>query len=145
MPDWVEAGVAEYRKRLPRDFELGITEIALASRGKGGDIARAVAKEGESCLRAVSPDDYLIALDVQGKSQSTEQLAGQFRQLRDSGRNVAMLVGGPDGLAPACLQAAAARWSLSALTFPHPVVRIILAEQVYRVWSILARHPYHRG
>jgi 23S rRNA (pseudouridine1915-N3)-methyltransferase len=105
MPDWVEAGVAEYRKRLPRDFELLITEIPLG----------------------------------------TEQLAEQFRALRDGGRNVSLLVGGPDGLAPECLGAADARWSLSLLTFPHPIVRVILAEQLYRAWSILANHPYHRG
>ncbi len=145
MPEWVEAGVAEYRKRLPRDFELLITEIPLAQRGKGADIGKAMAKEGEACLRAVGKGDYLVALDVQGKALGTEQLAEQFRTLRDSGSNVSLLVGGPDGLAPECLGAADARWSLSLLTFPHPIVRVILAEQLYRAWSILANHPYHRG
>lgn len=104
-----------------------------------------MAKEGEACLRAVGKGDYVVALDVRGKALSTEQLAGQFQQLRDGGRNVSLLVGGPDGLAPACLEAADARWSLSPLTFPHPIVRVILAEQLYRAWSILAGHPYHRG
>lgn len=145
MPDWVEAGVAEYRKRLPRDFELLITEIALAPRGRSGDTARAVAKEGAACLKAVGRDDYLVALDVQGRSLDTGQLAARFRQLRDEGRNVALLIGGPDGLAPECVARADASWSLSALTFPHPLVRVILAEQLYRVWSILAGHPYHRS
>ena len=145
MPDWVEAGVAEYRKRLPRDFELLVTEIPLAPRGKGLDIAKAMAKEGEACLRAVGKGDYVVALDVRGKALGTEQLAEQLRQLRDGGRNVSLLVGGPDGLAPDCLAAADARWSLSLLTFPHPIVRVILAEQLYRSWSILANHPYHRA
>ncbi len=145
MPDWVEAGVAEYRKRLPRDFELLITEIPLALRGKGADIGKAMAKEGEACLRAVGKGDYVVALDVQGKALGTEQLAEQFRVLRDGGRNVSLLVGGPDGLAPDCLKTADARWSLSLLTFPHPIVRVILAEQLYRAWSILNNHPYHRG
>lgn len=145
MPDWVEAGVAEYRKRLPRDFELLVSEIPLVPRGKGADIGKARVKEGEACLRAVGKGDFLVALDVQGKALGTEQLAEQFRMLRDSSRNVALLVGGPDGLSAECLAAADARWSLSLLTFPHPVVRIILAEQVYRAWSILANHPYHRG
>jgi 23S rRNA (pseudouridine1915-N3)-methyltransferase len=145
MPDWVETGVVEYQKRLPRDFELLITEIPLATRGKGADIARAMAKEGEACLRAVGKGDYVVALDVKGKALSTEQLAEQLRQIRDGGRNLSLLVGGPDGLAPDCLSGADARWSLSLLTFPHPIVRVILAEQLYRSWSILANHPYHRA
>lgn len=145
MPDWVEAGVAEYRKRLPRDFELSISEIPLAPRGKGADLARAIAREGESMLRAIGKGDYVVALDVRGKLLDTGQLAEQLRLVRDGGQNLALLVGGPDGLAPDCLAAASARWSLSPLTFPHPIVRVILAEQLYRAWSILARHPYHRA
>lgn len=145
MPDWVEAGVAEYRKRLPRDFELQILEVPLGQRSKQGDAARAMAREGEACLKAVSPGDYLIALDVKGRSHSTGELAREVGKLRDQGHNLTLLVGGPDGLAPDCLAAAKASWSLSALTFPHPIVRIILAEQLYRVWSLLAGHPYHRA
>jgi 23S rRNA (pseudouridine1915-N3)-methyltransferase len=145
MPAWVEAGVAEYRKRLPADFELLITEIPLAQRGKGTDLTRALEKEGEACLKIIGTKDFIIAMDVQGIMQSTEQLAEGLGKLRDSGRNIAMLVGGPDGLAPACIEAADARWSLSSLTFPHPLVRIVLAEQIYRSWSILAGHPYHRS
>lgn len=144
MPAWVEAGVGDYRKRLPRDFELQITEVPLAPRGKGADIARAKQKEGEACMRAVGRGDYLVALDVQGRPLSTEQMAEQVRSIRDGGRNLSLLVGGPDGLSSACLSAADACWSLSLLTFPHPLVRIILAEQLYRVWSILGNHPYHR-
>lgn len=145
MPDWVDAGVAEYRKRLPRDFELLLVEVPMATRGKSVDLVRAIGKEGDACLAAAGRDDYLMALDVKGRMLSTEQLAARFGQLRDEGRNVSLLVGGPDGLAPACLARADASWSLSALTFPHPLVRIILAEQLYRAWSILAGHPYHRA
>ena len=145
MPDWVEAGVAEYRKRLPADFELILTEVPLAQRSKNADLQRALAKEGEASLKAVSDKDFVIAMDVKGVTQTTEQLAANLGTLRDTGRNVAMLVGGPDGLAPECLKVANASWSLSGLTFPHPIVRIILAEQIYRAWSILAGHPYHRS
>ncbi|MEY4641233.1 MAG: rRNA (pseudouridine1915-N3)-methyltransferase [Pseudomonadota bacterium] len=145
MPDWVDAGVAEYRKRLPREFELLVTEVPLAARGKGADVGKARVKESEACLRAVAKGDYLVALDVPGKALSTEQLAEQLRMLRDGARNISLLVGGPDGLSPECLATVDARWSLSQLTFPHPIVRIILAEQIYRAWSILANHPYHRG
>lgn len=144
MPAWVEAGVAEYQKRLPREFELSIVEVPLSQRTKTTNLPQAIAKEGEACLKAVGQGDYLIALDVKGKVLSTEQLAERVGRLRDDSRNVSLLVGGPDGLAPACLQAADATWSLSALTFPHPIVRVIVAEQIYRVWSLLNNHPYHR-
>lgn len=149
MPQWVELAVNEYRKRLPRDFELIVTEIPLAHRSKATESAAAilkvVEKEGEACLRALSPGDFVVALDVKGHSLATEALATRIGKLRDEGFNLVLLIGGPDGLAPACLKVAHATWSLSALTFPHPVVRVILAEQIYRVWSFLAGHPYHRG
>ena len=145
MPAWVEAGVAEYRKRLPRDFSLQIIEIPLAQRGKTTNVQQAMVREGEAILKAVADGDYVIALDVAGRSFSTEELAVRVGTLRDEGRNVSLLVGGPDGLAAGCLQRADLRWSLSGLTFPHPVVRIIVAEQLYRVWSILQHHPYHRA
>lgn len=149
MPAWVEAGVSEYRKRLPRDFELLLSEVSLAPRGKSTDSPRALQKamerEGEACLKVVDERDYLVALDVRGKSLSTESMAGEVRKLREEGLNLALLVGGPDGLAPACLDAARDSWSLSALTLPHPVVRIVVAEQVYRIWSLLHGHPYHRA
>lgn len=145
MPAWVEEGVAEYRKRLPRDFELTLTEVPLAARGKNTDLKRALDKEGEACLKAASASDILIALDAGGRQLSTPALAEEIRRFRDTGRNLALLVGGPDGLAPQCRQAAGACWSLSALTFPHPLVRIIVAEQLYRAWTLLAGHPYHRA
>ncbi|MES2605951.1 MAG: 23S rRNA (pseudouridine(1915)-N(3))-methyltransferase RlmH [Pseudomonadota bacterium] len=145
MPAWVEAGVAEYQKRLPREFELNVVEVPLSQRTKTTNLTQAIAKEGEACLKAAGNGDYLIALDVKGKVFGTEQLAQRIGQLRDDGRNLSLLIGGPDGLAPACLQAADASWSLSALTFPHPIVRIIVAEQIYRVWSLLNNHPYHRA
>ena len=145
MPDWVEAGVAEYCKRLPREFELRLVEIPLSQRSKTTNLTQAIAKEGEASLRAVGQADYVIALDVKGKVLGTELWAQRLGQLRDEGRNLSLLVGGPDGLAPACLARADASWSLSALTFPHPVVRIIVAEQVYRAWSLLNNHPYHRA
>ena len=144
MPSWVESGVAEYRKRLPRDFSLEITEIPMAMRGKNADLQRAIDKEGESLLGATGSNDYIVAMDVPGKMLSTEQMAQRVGTVRDQGQDLALLVGGPDGLAPAVLQAARERWSLSALTLPHPLVRIVLAEQIYRVWSVLNNHPYHR-
>lgn len=145
MPNWVEAGVAEYQKRLPADFSLSITEIALAKRSKNSPVSTAMEKETKALQEACSKNDFIVALDVQGKSLSTEKLAEQFNKVRERGRNIALLIGGPDGLTKDCLESADARWSLSALTFPHPIVRVVLVEQIYRVWSILNNHPYHRS
>lgn len=145
MPDWVEAGFAEYAGRLPPECGLVLREIPPERRGKNPDVARLKAKEGERLLAAVPKGARIIALDVTGRAWSTEQLAERLGGWQQDGRDVALLVGGPDGLAPECLDRAEARWSLSPLTFPHPLVRIVLAEQLYRAWSILAGHPYHRA
>ncbi|RKR06410.1 23S rRNA (pseudouridine1915-N3)-methyltransferase [Kushneria sinocarnis] len=144
MPGWVEQGVAEYRKRLPRDMALEIIEIAPGNRRGSDHPARAVAHEGERMLSRLGRDDHVVALDVAGRQWSTERLAGRLDEWRHGGRDVALLVGGPDGLDERCLAKAAERWSLSALTLPHPLVRIVLAEQLYRAWTLLVGHPYHR-
>ncbi|MFE8072734.1 23S rRNA (pseudouridine(1915)-N(3))-methyltransferase RlmH [Marinobacteraceae bacterium S3BR75-40.1] len=145
MPGWVDEGVREYVRRFPPEMPLEIVDIPLAKRGKNADLKRAITREGEQMLAAVAPGDHVIALDVRGKALSTEQLAGRLEDWRMEGHDLALLIGGPDGLAPGCLERAHQRWSLSALTLPHPLVRIIVAEQFYRAWSITANHPYHRG
>src|SRR5690606_36004967 len=104
-----------------------------------------ITREGEAMLAALDRRDYVAALDLRGRQWSTEGLAQAVERLRADGRNLALLVGGPDGLAPACLARADATWSLSELTLPHPLVRILVAEQLYLVWSLLNRHPYHRA
>ncbi|APX92817.1 23S rRNA (pseudouridine(1915)-N(3))-methyltransferase RlmH [Halomonas sp. 1513] len=144
MPGWVEQGVGEYRKRLPRDFSLEVIEIAPGARGKNADIARAVASEGERMRERLKGNEQLVALEVGGKPWSTEQLAEQAAEWRLAGRDVALLVGGPDGIEPGLSASADQRWSLSPLTLPHPLVRILLAEQLYRAWTLLVGHPYHR-
>lgn len=144
MPAWVEAGYNEYAKRLPREFTVEMVELSLATRGKNCDLVRAIEKEGEAMLAAIGKNDQIIALDVKGKSWSTEQLAGQLTDWRMSGNNFSLLIGGPDGLAPACLARAHRRWSLSDLTLPHPLVRVVVIEQLYRAWTILQNHPYHK-
>jgi 23S rRNA (pseudouridine1915-N3)-methyltransferase len=145
MPAWVEAGVAEYRKRLPPEIQFDVREISLAQRGKNADIARALQQEGDAMLGAIGARDFVIALDVKGKILSTEQFAVELAKWQQQGDPVSILVGGPDGLASACLERAQQRWSLSALTLPHPIVRVVFAEQLYRAWSINNHHPYHRG
>lgn len=144
MPDWVSAGVAEYRKRLPPELRLELREIPLGHRGRNADLARALQQEGAQMLAAVPERDVVVALDVRGKPISTEQLAERLADWQMDGVNVSLLVGGPDGLAPECQARARERWSLSAMTLPHPLVRILIAEQLYRAWTINANHPYHR-
>ncbi|MBK8133503.1 MAG: 23S rRNA (pseudouridine(1915)-N(3))-methyltransferase RlmH [Gammaproteobacteria bacterium] len=144
MPAWVEAAVHDYARRLPPELMLEVVEIPLGRRGKGTDPAAAIAAESQALLKAVGARDTLVALDVAGESWSTPRLAAQLAGWQAAGGNCCLLVGGPDGLDPACLQRAHARWSLSALTLPHPLVRVVLAEQLYRAWTINAGHPYHR-
>ncbi|MFW6342172.1 MAG: 23S rRNA (pseudouridine(1915)-N(3))-methyltransferase RlmH [Halothiobacillaceae bacterium] len=145
MPDWVQSGFEEYARRLPRTCRVLLHEVAPGRRGKNADIDRAVREEADR-IEAVLPDNALVvALDVRGRALSTEQLAERLDDWLQGGRDIALLVGGPDGLHPDLLARAELRWSLSALTFPHPLVRVILAEQLYRAWSVLANHPYHRG
>ncbi len=145
MPTWVESGIEEYQKRLPREFSLSFIEIPLAVRTKNSTLELVMAKEAQGIRDAIGKNDFVVALDVKGDSLSTEQMAAAVSRVRDDGRNLSLLVGGPDGLAKSCLQTADARWSLSDLTLPHPVVRVVLAEQLYRIWSVLSKHPYHRS
>lgn len=144
MPGWVDAGYAEYAQRMPPEARLELVELPLAQRSKSRPVERAVREEGERMLAAAG-NDRLIALDVRGKAWSTEQLAGELEQWLQDGRDVALAVGGPDGLSEDVLARAERRWSLSPLTLPHPLVRIVLAEQLYRAVSILKGHPYHRA
>lgn len=145
MPSWVNEGVQEYCKRLPPDFQLHCVEIPLARRGKNVDVDRARRREAEDMLARIPRDDVVVAMEVRGRALTTEGLAGHLDAIRLDGRNVSLLVGGPDGLDPAALQRADEQWSLSALTLPHPLVRIVIAEQIYRAWSVLSGHPYHRA
>ncbi|WP_299982404.1 23S rRNA (pseudouridine(1915)-N(3))-methyltransferase RlmH [uncultured Pseudoteredinibacter sp.] len=144
MPAWVETGYKDYAKRLPRDFPVEVLELPLGPRGKNASIEKAIAKESEAMLAAIPDGDKVIALDVKGKPWSTEQLADKLAGWRMDGNNYSLLIGGPDGLSQQCLQRADVRWSLSALTLPHPLVRIVLIEQLYRAWTILNNHPYHK-
>jgi 23S rRNA (pseudouridine1915-N3)-methyltransferase len=145
MPTWVTDGYQEYAKRLPRECSLHLHEIAPAKRGKSGSSTQWMREEGERILEAVPSNHHVVALDVKGKPWSTEQLAEQLKNWQADGRDVSLLVGGADGLTQECLQRANQRWSLSALTLPHPLVRIVMAEQLYRAWTVLQNHPYHRA
>jgi 23S rRNA (pseudouridine1915-N3)-methyltransferase len=145
MPVWIAEGYAEYAKRLPPECALKLVEIDPLRRGKTTVPAVARGDEGRRMLLALPKGAGVVALDGGGQNWSTEQLAQHLRTWLAAGRDCALLIGGADGLAPECLSRADQRWSLSALTFPHPLVRVIVAEQLYRAWSLLNGHPYHRG
>lgn len=144
-PDWVAAGYADYVKRLSHWLPLELVEVAPGLRGKGRDPQRAMADEGQRVLAAVPKGGWIVALDGRGRAWSSEQLAGRLAHWRQQGRDLAFLIGGPEGHAPEVLAAADERWSLGPLTLPHMLVRLVLAEQLYRAASILANHPYHRA
>lgn len=144
MPTWVTEGFQDYAKRLPRECELVLREIAPGKRGKNADLARIREEEGERILASLSRDDQVIALEVGGKPWDTVQLSNQVKNWMRDGRRIALMVGGPEGLSDSCRARANQLWSLSPLTLPHPIVRIIVAEQIYRAWSLLNNHPYHR-
>ena len=144
MPDWVTKGINEYVKRLPRECTLEFIEIPVGHRGKNANIEKAMQQEAKALLNAIKPGQRVVALDVQGKAWSTEQLAEQMSDWRMDGNDINITIGGPDGYAPEVLHIAQQRWSMSNLTLPHPLVRVVLAEQIYRAWTILQGHPYHK-
>jgi 23S rRNA (pseudouridine1915-N3)-methyltransferase len=145
MPAWVVAGFAEYKKRLSHELPLELVEIPLGARGKGRDPARAIADEGAAVLAALPKDTHVVALDGRGKSWSSERLAEELARWRMGGRDLAILIGGPDGHATEVFARADQHWSLGPLTLPHMLVRLVVAEQLYRATTMLAGHPYHRA
>ena len=144
MPGWVQQGYDEYAKRLPRECELALKEIAPGKRSKNNEIARIVKDEGERMIAAIPQGARIVTLDIPGRPWTTPELAQAMQCWLEGGQHIALLIGGPEGLADSAKQLGQESWSLSKLTFPHPLVRIIVAEQLYRAWSILHNHPYHR-
>jgi len=144
-PAWVAQGFSEYQKRLSHWLPLDLVEVEPGVRGKGRDTARAMSDEGARVLAALPKNAHVVALDGRGKMYSSEQLAERLEHWRGQGRDLAFLIGGPEGHAPEVLARADEQWSLGPLTLPHMLVRLVLAEQVYRAAALLANHPYHRA
>jgi len=145
IPVWVTQGFDEYAGRLRRPWTLELKEISAERRSRNADIARLVRVEGERLLALVPTGWHVVALDRTGYQCDTKEMAQHFGRWTDDAQNVAFLIGGPDGLPPDVLEKAHEVWSLSALTFAHSVVRVVIAEQVYRAFSIVQGLPYHRG
>ena len=144
MPAWVDQGVEEYARRMPREISVEWLDIPPAKRGSATREKYRV-QEAEAIEAKLSGKDYVVALDISGKAVSTELIAERFDQWQMQGEQISIVIGGPDGLHPNILKGAKERWSLGRITLPHPLVRVILAEQLYRAWSVQAGHPYHRG
>jgi len=147
MPDWVVAGYEEYARRMPPECALELIELPVAQRPKkpsAADLDKAKAEEAEKILSRIPDGSLVIALDERGKPWKTTELANELNDWRQSGQDVALLVGGPDGLDRSVKQRADKLWSLSPLTLPHALVRPLLAEALYRAWTVTQGHPYHR-
>ncbi len=145
LPEWINTGFEEYRRRLRTPLVLELQEIAVAARRAGEGPQRAVHREGTDMLALIGRDDYVVALEIGAKMMNTEQLSAWIAERLRAARPLALLIGGPDGLAPACRERAEHSWSLSPLTLPHGLVRVVVAEQIYRAMSLQAGHPYHRA
>ncbi len=144
MPAWIQAGFEEYTRRLPVDSSLQLKQIRAVSRGKNPSIATIIAEEDKRLLAAIPASAHRVVLDITGKQWNTQELAEQYSYWRELGKPIVLVVGGADGFSQTMISQSAQRWSLSHLTLPHYLVRVIVAEQIYRAWSILNRHPYHR-
>ncbi len=144
MPKWVQEGYAEYAKRLPKSCALKLVELPMAQRGKTNSIEKMKAEEAKRITAAIPKGARIIVLDEHGKQVTTKGLANKLEEWLGGGQDIALIVGGPDGLEQSLIDAAQWKWGLSNLTLPHPMVRILVAEQLYRAWSVIQNHPYHR-
>lgn len=144
MPDWVTQACSEYQKRFPRDIKLEIIEIKPEKRAAGNSTENIQRLESKRILEAIGKD-YCIALDEKGKPWTTIKVAEQFEHWQTLGRDICFVIGGADGLHSDIKQQADRLWSLSPLTLPHAMVRVLLAEQLYRAYTVVIQHPYHRA
>lgn len=144
MPSWVNTAVAEFSKRLQDYVSFNLIEIPLAKRGKSSDLTRILEKEAALISAAIPSNARIIALEINGNSFTSEKLALKLEQLQQITSHLCFLIGGPEGLIPSIIARSNERWSLSQLTLPHPLVRIVLLEALYRAWSIIHNHPYHK-
>ncbi len=145
MPDWVDLASNDFCKRLPAEIKVNTILLPLIKRGKNPDIPRIIRDESRKLLAAVPKNSMLVVLDVLGKPVTTMKFSSLLGNWIEEGREVSIVIGGPDGISDELLTQSSLKLSLSALTFPHPLVRVILLEQIYRAWSILNNHPYHRA
>jgi len=145
MPAWISSGFSLYARRIPKDYQLNLIEISPLKRTKSTNTKQIIKEEGLELLAATPKNTLIIALDEHGKEWTTLELTKKLNTWHNEQQDISLLIGGPDGLSPDCLQKAQVTWSLSKLTLPHQLVKIFVAEQIYRAWTIISNHPYHRN
>jgi 23S rRNA (pseudouridine1915-N3)-methyltransferase len=141
-PGWIRLGFDEYAKRLPREMPLSLVEVSAPRHHQ--DSAKVAEYEAKKISEKITPSDWVIAMDEAGRQMDSKGVSLELNRWRDMGKDVVFLIGGANGLSPELLGRADQRLSLSALTFPHYMVRVLLAESLYRAWTISIGHPYHR-
>ncbi len=144
MPGWVRESFGEFNKRLPKEYHLNLIEVNPTVRSKSSLTTKVIAEEEKKIKEAIPKGALTIVLDEKGKQFTSQQLANNLESLSQQGREMCLVIGGADGLTTSFKKSADLLWSLSQLTLPHALVRVIVAEQIYRAWSILNNHPYHR-
>lgn len=144
QPAWVNKAFSEYVQRLPRQWRFDLVEIAAAGRRGKAQFEEARRREGEKILDKIAPAECVVVLDENGRQFSSRSLSEKVEEWQAVGQDVVFVIGGPDGLSKSCLERANLCWSLSKLTLPHGLARVLFIEQIYRVWSLSAGHPYHR-
>lgn len=144
QPRWVDDAFLSYTTRFPREWRFRLDTIAMAKRAKNQAPDRAIESEGQRLLQKIPPDEQVVLLDERGKQMTSQALAKRLSGWQDDGRDLTFLIGGPDGVSSDCRLRADIAWSLSELTLPHGLARVLFAEQMYRAWSLLTGHPYHR-
>ena len=144
MPSWVDEGFAEYAKRMPGRLPLALVEVKPEPRAEGKPVARMLETEAERIRSALPRGSATVALDERGRDMDTQAFAKTLQRAQGDGRDLAFVIGGPDGLAPAIKSESQLLLRLSSMTLPHGLARVLLAEQLYRAVSMLGNHPYHR-
>ena len=144
MPEWINTGYSEFSKRMPPELQINLIEITPSMRSKTTVIEKNIKEEGERIQSAIPANSRLIVLDEKGKNFSSIDLSKKMESWLPMGQDIAIVIGGADGIDPKIKQQTDEKWSLSSFTLPHALVRVVIAEQLYRAWSILQGHPYHR-
>ena len=145
QPSWVDSAFEFYARRLPKQWQFRVDVIATGTRSKNSSAASAKAAEGKKALARIKPMEFVVVLDERGRDYSSEELAARLADWQLDGRDLTFVIGGPDGVSGECLERADLRWSLSRMTLPHGLARVLFAEQLYRAWTLSTGHPYHRS